>query len=172
MFILLFFSRHYAGVSFVTIVARLRACSVCVVITFPAAHPDWHPVPTSDGALAPSAVSGSRLTLHECVECGGSSEQHLLALCDTCHHHYHLTCLDPPLTRMPRKSKNAGWECWRCAAAGSRAQSPEPAPDAPRGVRRARQAAAVNMQVSDRGRLTSSVRMAVVRPTPHRTKLN
>ncbi|XP_043237459.1 proline-rich protein 36-like isoform X1 [Amphibalanus amphitrite] len=91
---------------------------------------------------------GSRLTMHECIECGSSSEQHLLALCDTCHHHYHLACLDPPLTRMPRKSKTTGWECWRCAAVSSRAQSPDPLPDAPRGTRnrRSRQAAAVNMQ--------------------------
>ena len=87
-----------------------------------------------------------------------AANSHLLALCDTCHNHYHLACLDPPLTRMPRKSKTAGWECWRCAAVSSRAQTPQPLPDTPRGTRRTRQAAvvsgqaaaAVNMQVSSR----------------------
>ncbi|XP_037091106.1 PHD finger protein 14-like [Pollicipes pollicipes] len=72
----------------------------------------------------PALHGGSaRLTLHECIECGASSGQHLLVLCDTCHHHYHLGCLEPPLTRMPRKSKTAGWEYVRTSARGGGKES-------------------------------------------------
>uniref|UniRef100_A0A914XKU5 PHD-type domain-containing protein n=1 Tax=Plectus sambesii TaxID=2011161 RepID=A0A914XKU5_9BILA len=44
-----------------------------------------------------------------------STDQHLLAHCDTCAKHYHLACLDPPLTRMPKKTAQYGWECSKCA---------------------------------------------------------
>ena len=49
-----------------------------------------------------------------CGICGKSHDQHLLAHCDTCQHHYHLGCLTPPLTRMPKKSKQWGWSCSEC----------------------------------------------------------
>merc|ERR1719219_1326795 len=49
-----------------------------------------------------------------CGICGKSHDQHLLAHCDTCQHHYHLGCLAPPLTRMPKKSKQYGWSCSEC----------------------------------------------------------
>ena len=50
------------------------------------------------------------LTLrHQCGICRRSNDQHLLAKCDTCHLHYHLECLTPPLTRMPKKTKLFGW---------------------------------------------------------------
>jgi len=49
-----------------------------------------------------------------CGICGKSHDQHLLAHCDTCLHHYHLGCLTPPLTRMPKKSKQYGWSCSEC----------------------------------------------------------
>lgn len=47
-----------------------------------------------------------------CLRCGvcfQTTEQHLLAKCDDCKKHYHLGCLDPPLTRMPKKTKLFGW---------------------------------------------------------------
>lgn len=52
--------------------------------------------------------------LNECGICKGINDQHLLAKCDTCHLHYHLGCLNPPLTRHPKKSKIYGWQCSEC----------------------------------------------------------
>ena len=46
---------------------------------------------------------------HRCGICQQTTDQHLLAKCDSCHQHFHLGCLDPPLTRMPKKSKLFGW---------------------------------------------------------------
>ena len=45
--------------------------------------------------------------------------QHLLVHCDTCRQHYHLGCLDPPLTRMPKKSRLYAWECSECHRSSS-----------------------------------------------------
>lgn len=52
--------------------------------------------------------------LYECGICKRVNDQHLLAKCDTCHLHYHLGCLSPPLTRHPKKSKIYGWQCSEC----------------------------------------------------------
>lgn len=52
--------------------------------------------------------------LHECGICKHCNDQHLLVKCDTCHFHYHLGCLNPPLTRHPKKSKLYGWQCSEC----------------------------------------------------------
>lgn len=52
--------------------------------------------------------------LNECGICKRCTDQHLLAKCDTCHLHYHLGCLNPPLTRHPKKSKLYGWQCSEC----------------------------------------------------------
>ncbi|XP_069504733.1 PHD finger protein 14 isoform X2 [Ambystoma mexicanum] len=57
--------------------------------------------------------------LHSCGICKKNHDQHLLLLCDTCKLHYHLGCLDPPLTRMPKKTKNSYWQCSECDQAGS-----------------------------------------------------
>ncbi|XP_078461962.1 PHD finger protein 14 isoform X2 [Lampetra planeri] len=57
--------------------------------------------------------------LHSCGICQESSDQHLLTQCDTCQRYYHLGCLDPPLTRMPRRSKNSYWQCSECDRSGS-----------------------------------------------------
>ncbi|ETE70210.1 PHD finger protein 14, partial [Ophiophagus hannah] len=54
-----------------------------------------------------------------CGICKKNHDQHLLLLCDTCKLHYHLGCLDPPLSRMPRKTKNSYWQCSECDQAGS-----------------------------------------------------
>ena len=37
--------------------------------------------------------------VQECTTCHSHGDQHLLARCDTCHFHYHLACLNPPLAR-------------------------------------------------------------------------
>uniref|UniRef100_A0A8C5MZD0 PHD finger protein 14 n=1 Tax=Leptobrachium leishanense TaxID=445787 RepID=A0A8C5MZD0_9ANUR len=57
--------------------------------------------------------------LYSCGICKKNHDQHLLLLCDTCKLHYHLGCLDPPLTRMPKKTKNSYWQCSDCDQAGS-----------------------------------------------------
>lgn len=51
---------------------------------------------------------------NECGICHKRNDQHLLAKCDTCHLYYHLYCLNPPLTRLPKKSKLYGWQCSEC----------------------------------------------------------
>ena len=50
----------------------------------------------------------------ECGSCKKNADQHLLALCDSCKLHFHLYCLDPPLTRMPKKTRFGGWQCSDC----------------------------------------------------------
>ncbi|XP_053570073.1 PHD finger protein 14 isoform X2 [Bombina bombina] len=57
--------------------------------------------------------------LYSCGICKKNNDQHLLLLCDTCKLNYHLGCLDPPLTRMPKKTKNSYWQCSECDQAGS-----------------------------------------------------
>ncbi|KAK9880980.1 hypothetical protein WA026_014330 [Henosepilachna vigintioctopunctata] len=54
------------------------------------------------------------LLLNECATCRQRRDQHLLAKCDTCSLYYHLNCLNPPLTRLPKKSKLYGWQCSEC----------------------------------------------------------
>jgi hypothetical protein len=38
----------------------------------------------------------------------------LLIDCDTCKKYYHVNCLDPPLSVVPKKTKLYGWECSKC----------------------------------------------------------
>ncbi|XP_034829534.2 PHD finger protein 14 isoform X1 [Maniola hyperantus] len=64
--------------------------------------------------LSTSLEATGALAARECAVCARSSEQHLMAACDTCHHHYHLHCLRPPLQRPPKKSKLYGWQCSEC----------------------------------------------------------
>lgn len=45
----------------------------------------------------------------QCVVCEGSHDNHLMVLCDTCDNHYHISCVDPPLTKVPKKSHRWGW---------------------------------------------------------------
>ncbi|VEL11274.1 unnamed protein product [Protopolystoma xenopodis] len=47
--------------------------------------------------------------VQSCIVCHKWEDQHLITLCDTCNSAFHLACLDPPLTRMPRKTKLYGW---------------------------------------------------------------
>ncbi|XP_061738613.1 PHD finger protein 14 isoform X4 [Nerophis ophidion] len=54
-----------------------------------------------------------------CGICKKNQDQHLLVLCDTCKLYYHLGCLEPPLTRMPKKTKNSYWQCSECDQASS-----------------------------------------------------
>jgi hypothetical protein len=72
---------------------------------------------------------------NECGICRKVNDQHLLAKCDTCHLYYHLGCLNPPLTRHPKKSKLYAWQCSECD------KSDDSAPEnviIPKGPRRSR----------------------------------
>ena len=71
-------------------------------------------VNTSLSSLLCKSPVKNRLSLHECGHCKSLKDQHLLALCDSCNLHFHLYCLDPPLTRMPKKTKFGGWQCSDC----------------------------------------------------------
>lgn len=63
---------------------------------------------------ASRSVDSTGITLNDCGICKKMNDQHLLAKCDTCKLFYHLGCLNPPLTRHPKKSKLYGWQCSEC----------------------------------------------------------
>lgn len=48
-----------------------------------------------------------------CVVCKKTSEQHKQTQCDQCHKSYHIGCLEPPLSRLPKR-QNCGWICHEC----------------------------------------------------------
>lgn len=50
---------------------------------------------------------------HFCTTCGGKDDEERLLLCEHCPRIYHLYCLDPPLTKVPK----GDWLCPRCQAA-------------------------------------------------------
>lgn len=66
-------------------------------------------VKSSNGAITKTSST------YGCGKCGTVKDQHLLALCDTCHSYIHIYCLDPPLTRVPKKTKFGGWQCSDCS---------------------------------------------------------
>uniref|UniRef100_A0A1B0BCV9 PHD finger protein 14 n=1 Tax=Glossina palpalis gambiensis TaxID=67801 RepID=A0A1B0BCV9_9MUSC len=68
-------------------------------------YPSTSTIPTAPTVTVPT---------YECGICKKMTDQHLLAKCDTCKLHYHLGCLNPPLTRHPKKSKLYGWQCSEC----------------------------------------------------------
>lgn len=37
-----------------------------------------------------------------------------MPFCDVCKRYYHLSCLDPPLTKMPKTTRYYGWTCSDC----------------------------------------------------------
>jgi len=83
---------------------------------------------------------GGVVSLKTCATCGLTVDQHLLVRCDSCRNHYHLGCLNPPLTRMPKKSRLYGWHCSHCGESSSeKEEEPQLIVEGPR---RQRQAAA------------------------------
>ena len=44
-----------------------------------------------------------------CSVCEKSHDPHMMALCDTCNKHYHISCLDPPLSKVSKKTSKWGW---------------------------------------------------------------
>lgn len=84
--------------------------------------------------LSTQCTSNDEL-LNECGICKKCTDQHMLSKCDTCHLYYHLGCLNPPLTRHPKKSKLYAWQCSECD------KSDDSAPEnviIPKGPRRSR----------------------------------
>ncbi|XP_030828175.1 PHD finger protein 14 isoform X2 [Strongylocentrotus purpuratus] len=57
--------------------------------------------------------------IHLCGLCEQSHDQHLLVLCDICKKYYHMGCLEPPLTRLPKKSAFSVWQCSECVSSSS-----------------------------------------------------
>ncbi|XP_066571625.1 PHD finger protein 14 isoform X2 [Amia ocellicauda] len=76
--------------------------------------------------------------LYSCGICKKNQDQHLLLLCDTCKLYYHLGCLDPPLTRMPKKTKNSYWQCSECDQASSDMEADIAMETLPDGTKRSR----------------------------------
>ena len=54
----------------------------------------------------------SPLHVRCCCVCDETTSSHLMVSCDTCNNFYHIFCLDPPLSRVPKKSRKFGW--WVC----------------------------------------------------------
>ncbi|XP_073980790.1 PHD finger protein 14 [Rhodnius prolixus] len=93
---------------------------------------------TNPQVPAPSGASPVRTATalnNSCGLCFGKQDQHLLAKCDTCHKFYHLGCLNPPLTRMPRKTKQMGWQCSECDKDSDQSDREAVDPEAPRKLR-------------------------------------
>ncbi|GFR79593.1 PHD finger protein 14 [Elysia marginata] len=87
--------------------------------------------PSKKETAAPESV-----IIHSCGICGKTKQQHLMAKCDSCKKHFHLGCLNPPLTRMPKKTKLFGWQCSFCALSSSDGSvKSAPDPDQPRKLR-------------------------------------
>ncbi|CAO1433424.1 unnamed protein product [Diamesa serratosioi] len=91
--------------------------------------------------------------LNECGICKRCTDQHLLAKCDTCHLYYHLGCLNPPLTRHPKKSKLYGWQCSECDKSDNSGPENVIIPKAPRRSR---------IRYSKDGKISTSIPYPVV----------
>ncbi|CAL4061328.1 unnamed protein product, partial [Meganyctiphanes norvegica] len=83
-----------------------------------------------------NASVGSGLNLNHCCICQRTTDEHLMIECDTCSLYYHLACLDPPLTRMPKKTKQMGWQCSDCCKSSDSDKASEVDTAAPRRLRR------------------------------------
>ena len=49
------------------------------------------------------------IVLNKCEVCKLRNNQHLLIECDSCKLHFHINCLDPPLSRVPKKGEKWLW---------------------------------------------------------------
>lgn len=89
------------------------AAALKMGVGFPLQHLPGSTIKDSGKILSTQSKLKNDL-LHECGICKLCNNQHLLVKCDTCSFHYHLGCLNPPLTRHPKKSKLYGWQCSEC----------------------------------------------------------
>ena len=85
----------------------------------------------------PGQTPSESVSVNECGVCFKTWAQHLMAHCDTCKKHYHLGCLNPPLTRMPKKTQLYGWECSQCCKDNSSEEEKVVDVEAPRQKRQA-----------------------------------
>lgn len=88
---------------------------------------------STGGTPSSSQVIG----IQKCGLCQDTKDQHMMAYCDNCKLHYHFKCLDPPLTRMPKRNRFGGWMCSECTEKEQKAyMNPEvPDTDEPKGKR-------------------------------------
>ena len=75
------------------------------------------------------------LKIVKCAACHSEKDQALLLACDVCQKSYHLACLDPPLSRMPKKTKLYGWQCSDCLPESTDEELEKVDADAPRQLR-------------------------------------
>ena len=119
---------------------RTVLATICPAKTLPRVP---HPIKTSDGggaawqAVFSGQSSSESVSVNECGVCCKTWAQHLMAHCDTCKKHYHLGCLNPPLTRMPKKTQLYGWECSQCCKDNSSEEEKVVDVEAPRQKRQA-----------------------------------
>ena len=85
----------------------------------------------------PGQTPSESVSVNECGVCFKTWAQHLMAHCDTCKKHYPLGCLNPPLTRMPKKTQLYGWECSQCCKDNSSEEEKVVDVEAPRQKRQA-----------------------------------
>lgn len=90
------------------------AAALKMGVGFPLSNISSGRIDTSRILSSQARHAQDNLLLNECGICRQHRDQHLLAKCDTCHLYYHLNCLNPPLTRLPKKSKLYGWQCSEC----------------------------------------------------------
>ncbi|XP_053957508.1 PHD finger protein 14 [Anastrepha ludens] len=96
-------------------------------------HAKSSPIARGGASSAPTTPTLNVQTF-ECGICKRTTDQHLLAKCDTCQLHYHLSCLNPPLTRHPKKSKLYGWQCSEC----DKSEDSDGVSEIPKGPRKSR----------------------------------
>ncbi|KAL5476167.1 hypothetical protein EMCRGX_G026081 [Ephydatia muelleri] len=70
--------------------------------------------------------SEAELGRKSCATCKQSCDPHLMVMCDTCNQSYHISCLDPPLARVPKKSSRWGWQCHECGKSSDSETTPAP----------------------------------------------
>ncbi|KAI5728993.1 hypothetical protein M8J77_023996 [Diaphorina citri] len=94
---------------------------------------------TNSSTSGVTMTTGSGVLSHKCGLCHLSHDPHTMAKCDTCHLYYHLACLDPPLLRMPKKTKLMGWQCSECDKESSDSNPENIDTEAPRKLRHGRE---------------------------------
>ncbi|KAH8298379.1 hypothetical protein KR018_012178 [Drosophila ironensis] len=118
------------------------AAALKMGVGFPLAHlgppgskPDSSRMLSTQAKQPKQATSAAVEASTACGICKRSNDQHLLVKCDTCKLHYHLGCLNPPLTRPPKKSKQYGWQCSKCC---DKSEGSDAAPEISSGPRKSR----------------------------------
>ncbi|KAG5671576.1 hypothetical protein PVAND_001769 [Polypedilum vanderplanki] len=117
------------------ITSRIMSVPTAAALKQGVGFPLNHNCKDDTGRILSTQCTNNDELLNECGICKKCNDQHLLAKCDTCHLYYHLGCLNPPLTRHPKRSKLYAWQCSECD------KSDDSAPEnniIPKGQRRSR----------------------------------